>query len=92
MFEDFQGSSRDAFLFGIASIPLLLMYVFHLDRIFAQPKVEDSRRRARRAFVGAQDPTLSDPDGRLVVQRIRRAPRLRNLPGIHLDQKGQEPI
>jgi len=76
MFEDFQGSTRDAFLFGIPSIPLLLMYVFRLDQIFAKPRFTVARRRARRALVEAHEPTLSDPDGRIVVQRHRKKARI----------------
>jgi hypothetical protein len=66
-------SGRDAFLIAIPSIPLLLLYVFRLDQVIAAPKRAPLRSRLPYAFNRHDQPVLTDPDGRVVVERRRKS-------------------
>jgi hypothetical protein len=73
MHDGILGSGRDALLLAIPSIPLLLLYVFRLDQVIAAPKRAPLRSRLPYAFNRRDEPVLTAPDGRVVVERRKKS-------------------
>jgi len=67
----FTGSGRDALLIAIPAFPIMLMYVFRLDRLFAPIKRPVFHHRYIGGRVEHGEPVLTDPDGTIVPVRRR---------------------
>ena len=74
--EPILSSTRDALLFAIPFLGLLLMGMFRLDEFFVTPK---RRHLPRRPLSGVDidgEPILCDPDGRRVPASYRQVTRM----------------